>query len=116
MEGKKIIILFDVDETLTPARSSILPDMVETLDAVAAKGHHLGVVSGSDEVKVTDQVKQAFLDKCEYVFFENGLKAVRKGEVFSVQSFKKELGEENLKKLINFSLRHIADLDIPVKR
>jgi len=23
MEGKKIIILFDVDETLTPARSSI---------------------------------------------------------------------------------------------
>ena len=56
-QGKKIIILFDVDETLTPARSSIQPDMVETLNAVAAKGHHLGIVSGSDEKKVTDQVK-----------------------------------------------------------
>ena len=54
MEGKKIIILFDVDETLTPARSKILPDMIETLTAVAAKGHHLGIVSGSDEKKVTD--------------------------------------------------------------
>ena len=26
------------------------------------------------------------------------------------------MGEEKLKKLINFSLRYIADLDIPIKR
>jgi hydroxymethylpyrimidine pyrophosphatase-like HAD family hydrolase len=58
--------------------------MVETLNAVAAKGHHLGIVSGSDEKKVTDQVKQAFIDQCEYVFFENGLQAVKNGKTFAV--------------------------------
>ena len=54
--GKKTIVLFDVDQTLTPARSPIQQDMLDTLDAVAAKGVHLGIVSGSDIKKVTEQV------------------------------------------------------------
>lgn len=55
MDGtKKVIALFDVDQTLTPARQSIQPDMVETLNAVMAKGIHCGIVSGSDLVKVTE--------------------------------------------------------------
>jgi phosphomannomutase len=29
---------------------------------------------------------------------------------------KTHLGEDNLKRLINFTLRYIADLDIPIKR
>jgi len=33
-----------------------------------------------------------------------------------MMSIKDALGEEKLKKLINFSLKYIADLDIPVKR
>jgi phosphomannomutase len=32
------------------------------------------------------------------------------------QSFKDHLGEERLKKLINFCLHYITDLDIPIKR
>ena len=31
-------------------------------------------------------------------------------------SCKQELGEDNLKQLINFLLHYIADLDIPIKR
>lgn len=42
--------------------------------------------------------------------------AIKNGNEFARQSFKDHLGEDNLKKLINFSLRYIADLDIPVKR
>ena len=34
----------------------------------------------------------------------------------SQMSIKDQLGEDRLKKLINFSLRYIADLDIPIKR
>jgi len=41
---------------------------------------------------------------------------MREGVEFDRQSFKDTLGEDNLKKLINFALRYIADLDIPVKR
>ena len=32
------------------------------------------------------------------------------------QSIKKFIGEEKLKKFINFCLHYIADLDIPIKR
>lgn len=51
---KKIIVLFDVDQTLTPARMDIQQSMVDCLDAVRAKGIHLGIVSGSDINKVTE--------------------------------------------------------------
>jgi phosphomannomutase len=53
---KKTLVLFDVDQTLTPARQSIQQDMVECLKAVSDKGIILGIVSGSDIVKVTEQV------------------------------------------------------------
>ena len=52
----------------------------------------------------------------DYVFAENGLVAYKAGELLEVQSLKKLLGEDNLKKLINFVLRYVADLDIPIKR
>lgn len=113
--GKKIIVLFDVDQTLTPARQTIQPDMIETLEALMKKAH-VGIVSGSDIAKVTEQVGQDIVDKSEYCFSENGLLAMKNGKEFAKQSFKDHLGEDNLKKLINFSLRYIADLDIPVKR
>ena len=90
--------------------------MLDTLDAVFAKGIHLGIVSGSDIKKVTEQVHQALIDKCEFCFPENGLLAMKNGKEFACQSFKNELGEDNLKKLINFALRYVAALDIPVKR
>ena len=114
--GKKVLVLFDVDQTLTPARNSIQQDMLDTLAAVRAKGVHLGIVSGSDLCKVTEQVRQDTIDGCEYCFPENGLMAMKNGKQFALQSFKEKLGEDNLKKLINFSLRYIADLDIPIKR
>lgn len=52
----------------------------------------------------------------DYVFSENGLVAHKAGDLLAVQSLKKFLGEDNLKKLINFVLHYIADLDIPIKR
>lgn len=114
--GKRIIVLFDVDQTLTPARQTIQPIMTETLNALMAKGIHVGIVSGSDIVKVSEQIGVDMVNKSEYCFSENGLLAMKNGVEFARQSFKDKLGEDNLKKLINFSLRYIADLDIPVKR
>jgi hypothetical protein len=37
-------------------------------------------------------------------------------ELLAVQSLKDHLGEVKLKRFINFVLRYIADLDIPIKR
>ncbi len=52
----------------------------------------------------------------DYVFAENGLVAYKAGDLLAVASLKSYLGEENLTKLINFCLRYISDLTIPIKR
>ena len=82
-DGKKIIALFDVDQTLTPARNTIQPEMIETLEACVAKGVHIGIVSGSDIAKVTEQISQDLVDKSIYCFSENGLLAMKNGKEFA---------------------------------
>jgi phosphomannomutase len=114
--GKRVLALFDVDKTLTPARQSIQQDMVDTYNACIAKGVHMGIVSGSDYKKVAEQVGMDIVNKSVYCFCENGLLALKNGEEFSRQSLKDHLGEENMQRLINFVLRYIADLKIPKKR
>ena len=52
----------------------------------------------------------------DWCFAENGLDAYKKGQAIEKQSFNKHLGEDNLKRLLNFCLRYIADIDIPIKR
>ena len=42
--------------------------------------------------------------------------AYKDGKLLEVQSLKKHLGEDKLKRLINYILHYIADLDIPIKR
>ena len=50
--SKRIIALFDLDQTLTPARKFIEKAMVETIKAVHDKGVAIGIVSGSDLHKI----------------------------------------------------------------
>jgi phosphomannomutase len=114
--GKKIIALFDVDQTLSPARKSIQPEMVETLKAIEAKGVAVGIVSGSDLVKITEQLGPEIVKSSHFCFGENGLVAYKQGELLATMSIKDKVGDANLKSLINFVLRYIADLDIPIKR
>lgn len=56
------------------------------------------------------------LDFVDYTFTENGLKSFKGKEPLPTASIKDFLGEGKLKEFINFCLRYIADLDIPIKR
>ena len=56
------------------------------------------------------------LDVADYTFSENGLMAHKGTERLAVQSIKAFLGEDKLKRFINFVLKYIASVDIPVKR
>lgn len=58
----------------------------------------------------------AVTDKFDYAFAENGLTAYKLGKQLPSQSFIKHVGEDKYKPLVNFILRYIADLDIPIKR
>ena len=52
----------------------------------------------------------------DYGFAENGLIAYKQGVELPSESFIQFVGEERYKKLVNFILHYIADLDIPIKR
>ncbi|GBE86498.1 eukaryotic phosphomannomutase [Sparassis latifolia] len=112
------LILFDVDGTLTPARQTVSPEMVQLLRALRKKAV-IGVVGGSDFVKVAEQLSvpgSSVVNEFDYTFAENGLTAYKLGKLLPSESFIQFLGEERYKPLANFILHYIADLDIPIKR
>lgn len=117
LKREDILVLFDVDGTLTPARKVIESDFEEFLYSKIRPIATLGVVGGSDLAKVVEQLNgKRVLNEFDYVFAENGLVHFENGEEVSRQSIQKHLGENVIMRLINFCLHYIADLDIPVKR
>ncbi|KAL8541222.1 hypothetical protein ACS0TY_002468 [Phlomoides rotata] len=110
-----LIALFDVDGTLTAPRKVVTPKMLEFMRELR-KVVTVGVVGGSDLVKISEQLGNTVINDYDYVFAENGLVAYKDGKLIGTQSFKSYLGDDKLKEFINFTLHYIADLDIPIKR
>ena len=54
----KKLVLFDVDDTLTPARQKASPEMIHLLRELRKKVA-IGFVGGSDLVKISDQLAVA---------------------------------------------------------
>mmetsp|Transcript_4073 Transcript_4073/g.11505 ORF Transcript_4073/g.11505 Transcript_4073/m.11505 type:complete len:253 (+) Transcript_4073:158-916(+) len=109
------IALFDVDGTLTVPRKKADQEMLDFIAELKEKVN-VGIVGGSDLVKIKEQLGEDCVNLFDYTFSENGLLAMKGSEVIAQQSFKAHIGEENLKSLLNFLLHYIADLDIPIKR
>jgi len=115
-DGKKnIIALFDVDGTLTPARKEVDPAVVEFLKDLRQK-ITIGFVGGSDLSKQLEQLGPNVLEMFDFSFAENGLTAYKGADLIAQQSFSKHLGEENIKRLLNWILHYLSTIDIPIKR
>ncbi|EJD48020.1 phosphomannomutase [Auricularia subglabra TFB-10046 SS5] len=115
--GNKIC-LFDVDNTLSLARQPATKEMLDILHELRKKTV-IGFVSGSDIVKIAEQLGPygaSALERFDFAFGENGLTAYRLGQQLASQSFIQFVGEERYKKLVNFILHYLADLDLPIKR
>ncbi|XP_031090834.1 phosphomannomutase-like [Ipomoea triloba] len=110
-----LIALFDVDGTLTAPRKVVTTKMLEFMQELRMVVT-VGVVGGSDLVKISEQLGNSVINDYDYVFSENGLVAHKDGKLIGTQSLKSFLGDEKLKEFINFTLHYIADLDIPIKR
>jgi phosphomannomutase len=96
----------------------------------------IGFVGGSDFTKISEQLSVggsnsgfnlstaiylltgyiAVIHDFDYAFAENGLTAYRCGKQLASQSFIAWVGEEKYKKLVNFILHYVADIEIPIKR
>ncbi|KAG9018453.1 Phosphomannomutase [Tulasnella sp. JGI-2019a] len=79
----------------------------------------IGFVGGSDFAKISEQLAVPgvnVVDMFDYAFAENGLTAYKLGKELPSQSFIKHIGETDYKKIVNFILHYLADLDVPIKR
>lgn len=110
------LVLFDVDGTLTESRLKIKPDMEEFLDKLSEKVT-VGLVGGSDHHKILEQMGGDYaLQKYTYIFSENGVIAHKDGKIFHEMSIAKHMGEDKLQDFINFALKYLSEIRLPVKR
>jgi len=114
-ENPRIIALFDVDGTLTIPRGEVTPDMMQFMKSLSEK-ITVGIVGGSDLPKQEEQLGEGIARVFPYNFSQNGLVAYKNGELQEIQTISKFLGEDNIKRIVNWTLKYLADIDIPVKR
>ena len=112
---KRVIALFDVDGTLTQPRGEITPEMMEFMMKLK-ENVTVGIVGGSDLDKQKEQLGDDVVARFPYNFSQNGLVAYKDGEIIGVQSIDKFLGEENVSRIVNWTLKYLSDLKLPVKR
>lgn len=113
-DNRRILVLFDIDGTLTPSRLKASPEMLETLNDLRKKCV-IGIVGGSDLPKQKDQLGDNVLDIVDYSFSENGLVAFHGKEKIGETSMRQYFSVSQMNRLASWILRYIADLDIPVK-
>lgn len=113
---EEILVLFDVDGTLTTSRQEMKPDMKDLLLNKLNKKATIGIVSGSDYAKLAEQITNDCVEKFDYIFPENGLVAYKNGELIAKEDIANFMGEEKLQKFINFCLAYLSKMELPVKR
>ncbi|KAK4863250.1 hypothetical protein LT330_002028 [Penicillium expansum] len=115
---KNTVVLFDVDETLTPARRHASTEMLELLSRLRHQVA-IGFVGGSNLVKQQEQLGSSTIDVTtmfDFCFSENGLTAFRLGESLASNNFIQWLGEDKYQSLVDFVLKFIANTKLPRKR
>ena len=95
--------------------TEVTPDMMQFMKSLSEK-ITVGIVGGSDLPKQEEQLGEGIANVFPYNFSQNGLVAYKNGELQEVQTISKFLGEDNIKKIVNWTLKYLADVDIPVKR
>ena len=114
-----MFLLFDVDNTLTIARGKITPLMKEMLRDVKNSGYTLGVVSGSDLIKLKEQLEDS-ISHFDWLFTENGLvtysKVDGKHEIYSSTNLVNYVGEHYYQDIVNECLSLLSEVRLPLKR
>jgi len=117
LERDEILLLFDVDGTITFPRTNIEPEMENFLYESVKPRATIGIVGGSDLEKMFEQINgKKILNEFDFIFPENGLVQIEKGVEVGHANIKKHLGEAILQRFINFVLKYLSELDLPFKR
>lgn len=114
----KHLLLFDVDGTLTQPRQHVTNEMFTFLNNIVTNFNDkfdLAIVGGSNLEKQREQLGDDLLSKFTYIFSENGLSSLKNGKLFHTQSIRDYLGQTKMNTFVNWCLKYISNLDIPVK-
>ena len=76
----------------------------------------VGIVGGSDLPKQQEQLGENVLDFYPWNFSQNGLVAYSEAKLIGETSINGHLGEDNIKRIVNWTMRYLSDVDIPIKR
>lgn len=114
---RDILLLFDIDGTLTVPRSTIEDEFERFLYEEIKPRTQIGVVTGADLDKIYEQLNgPKILQQFDFVFPENGLVQIAGGvEVFK-QNIVRHLGEATIQRFINYVLTYLGHLELPIKR
>lgn len=113
----EILLLFDVDGPLTLPRSTVEPELLSFLYDEIKPRATIGIVGGSDLEKMFEQLNgPSILNNFDYVFPVNGLVQIENGVELGRESIQKHLGEDVLQRFINYVLRYLSEVTLPVKR
>jgi len=111
------LLLFDVDGTLAKSTLQIEQPILTKLKEINNNGNYeMSIVGGGTYEHIIYQIGKENEKLFKYIFSENGLVTYKDGKLFHKNDIKVEMGEELIKRVLNFTLRYIADLDIPFKR
>ena len=120
---KKILLLFDVDGTLTLPRLKISREMVELLEQIQKKKIYnqdetvdMGFVGGSDLQKQIEQIGVENMKLFDWKFAENGLVSYHGDSLINKTSLIDHIGELGYQNLINICMRVLSYTYVPVKR
>lgn len=117
LRREEILLLFDVDNTLTLPRSVVDVEFEKFLYDKIKPLAKIAIVTGANIEKMYEQLNgKKILNEFDYIFPENGIVHIEDGIEVQKSSFSEKIGEEILTKFINFTLRYIADLELPFKR
>jgi len=110
-----VLVLFDIDGTLTLPRKTAPKEIYTMLDALR-KEYVIGTVGGSDFPKQKEQIGDDVLDRFDFAFPQNGLDAYNSEEKLATQNFAKFMGEDKIKALVNYCMVMLSKIDLPIKR
>ncbi|XP_065078308.1 phosphomannomutase [Ochlerotatus camptorhynchus] len=117
LKRDEMLLLFDVDGTLTKPRLAIDDDFKDFLYKEVQPKATIGLVGGSDLDKMYEQLNgREIMGNFDFVYPENGLVQYAKGVEVGRVSIAQHLGEDVLKSFINFVLKYLSELELPIKR
>lgn len=107
-----MIILFDIDGTLTPSGGMIKPEMVEVIEKLSqVENILLGLVGGGTIVKIKQQMGPT-MEFFHFVFTECGSVIYIDGELVSEKNMLDECDRPILNLIIKTALKNISEMPI----